>query len=778
ELQALRENQQLREVTGLNLSFDLDLNPDLPLDSLENRQAGIELLAFRDLGDGKGVATVFVPEGKLKVFERKLRDYLDPVKSTEAGVRRGEKLINSIAGIRRAALRDLWTDPVRELPTEEEAFWWEVWIRGKPGSDRFRNHAEKLGIGVGQQVLRFPDRAIVLAWATVGQMTLSVDLLDSIAELRGAHSLTVELPRIGSREEREKVGDLRTRIEPPSQDAPAICVLDTGADLGHPLLEFALPRENAHSYEQSWGVEDRQGHGTEMEGFALYGDDLEGQLLTEEPVRLRHQIESVKILRRDGDNTPDLYGEITQAAAARVEIAAPRRPRVFSLSVTADKCQEGRPSSWSAALDQLCSGSEETERPARLAFVSSGNAAVGEGYVYQDSNQTDCLEDPAQAWNAVTIGAYTEKVTIHEDDYRGWEPVAPSGDMSPCNTTSMTWLREWPNKPDLVLEGGNWARDPQEGILDRPESLSLLTTKLRRGSRLIGYSGETSAATAQGARLGALVLVDYPELWPETIRALLVHSARWTPAMQSRFQDQTPRRRVENLLRCYGYGVPDLDRALYSLRHQLTLVIQESFQPFRLDGSTAKTKDMHLHRLPWPAEVLEQMGEAQVRLRVTLSYFIEPKPGQRRGPGAVGRRYRYASHGLRFAIKTASESEQEFLRKINKAERVEDEEIDAHRDTEEWLIGQARDRGAIHSDVWTGTATDLAAKELIAVFPVLGWWRDPRQRDRVERSVRYSLVVSIESDAAEVEIEGARVPVDFYTEVLNQIEIQGIQTVV
>jgi hypothetical protein len=733
------------------------------------------LLAFRAAGEGKGVATVFVPEGQLRVFERKLRDYIDPEKSTTKG-RRGEALINSLENIRRAVLRDLWTDPVLEVPTTGEPVWWEVWIRSGASVERFRGHAARLGITVGRQVLRFQDRSVILARATVDQMSLSIDLLDSIAELRGARSLICELLELSPREERARIDALRNRIESPSGNSPAVCLLDTGVDIGHPLLEPALPRENAHSYDEpNWGVEDRQGHGTEMAGFALFGGELENVLLTDDLISLRHQIESVKILPQNGANDPELYGEITLAAAARVESQEPNRRRVFSLSVTHQKCQDGRPTSWSSAIDLLCSGAGELLNPARLVCVSSGNAEMVDGYTYPDSNHTDCLEDPAQSWNALTVGAYTEKTTVQEQDFSGWEPIAPAGDMSPSNTTSMSWPGEWPNKPDLVLEGGNWARDSETGLVDKPDSLSLLTTRLRRDSRLLCYSGDTSAATAQASRLGALVLSEYPDLWPETIRALLVHSSRWTPAMRHQFQGQARRRKMQNLLRCYGYGVPDLDRAVHSLRHQLTLVVQETIQPFRADGSQAKSNEMHLHRLPWPKEVLEGMGEAQVRMRVTLSYFIEPKPGQRRGPGGVGRRYRYASHGLRFAIKTARESEVEFLRKVNKADRIEGEETGSDWDTDNWLIGRARDRGSIHSDIWTGDAVALADKELIAVFPVLGWWRDTRQTERINRSVRYALVVSIESDAAEVEIEGARIPVDFYTEILNQIEVGGIQ---
>jgi hypothetical protein len=481
----------------------------------------------------------------------------------------------------------------------------------------------------------------------------------------------------------------------------------------------------------------------------------------------------VKILPRQGENPPELYGEITLASAARVESHKPERRRAYSLSVTAGSCPDGRPTSWSGAIDQLCMGAEEENgnAPRRLLFVSSGNADTGEGYSYPDSNQTDCVQDPAQAWNAITVGAYTEKDLIHETDCQDWEVVAPAGDMSPCNTTSLTWREEWPQKPDLVLEGGNMAWDPASGLPDSLESLSLLTTRRRSGSGLLCWSGDTSGATAAAARMGILAVAEYPDLdlWPETVRALLVHSGRWTPVMEAQFPQHTRRDRMARILRCYGYGVPDLDRALYSLRHRLSLVVQERIQPFRIEGTQAKTNEMHLHSIPWPSGVLADLGPTPVMMRVTLSYFIEPKPGQR-GPS---RRYRYTSHALRFEVKTALESQEEFLLRINRALR-EPEEAPAgsSSDSAQWVLGpQLRSRGSIHSDVWTGTAADLATKDAIAVFPVLGWWRDPKRPDRCERWVRYSLVVSIETDAAEVEVEGAMQAVDFYTEVVNAIEI-------
>jgi hypothetical protein len=763
----------LAEVAGSYVTFELVLNRDLSLDSFEDKRAGIERMAFQELEEGHGVLTVFVPEGRLGVFEKKLEEYLDPAKSVSNGKRAHEKLLNSVQLIRRTVLKDLWTDPVRDFPSETESIWWELWLRKGVGIDLIREQASRLGIKVGSQVLDFPDRNVILARASLEQMLLSVDLLDALAEIRSAQSLACEFLELSGKAEAERIAALRTRMEPSPANSPAVCILDTGVDYGHPLLEQAFRPGSVYSYNpDSWGVDDRNGHGTQMAGFALFGDQLEDCLLSEEHVEIRHQLESVKILRSQGDNPPELYGEITLAAAARVEVADPARLRAFSMSITDPerRSPDGGPTSWSAALDLLCSGAEEEGRPSRLLFVSSGNARCEEGYSYPDSNHTDCVQDPAQAWNAVTVGAYTEKTLIHEPELRDWEAVAPVGDMSPCNSTSLIWKREWPNKPDLVLEGGNSALDPSTGMPDTLESLQLLTTKRRVDSRLVCRSGDTSAATACAARMGALVFAEYPALWPEAVRGILIHSARWTPAMEENFHDMTPWQRIENRLRCYGWGVPDLDRALYSLRHRATLVIQQEIQPFRIAESAAKSHEMHLHRLPWPKEILLGLGESRVRMRVTLSYFIEPKPGRR----GVSQRHRYASCGLRFDAKTATESEKEFLARINKAERDDSEPDQSDSDSKEWLVGpQKRVRGSIHSDVWTGSGAALASKEAVAVYPTLGWWRDARRPDRCERQVRYALIISIESDDTEVEIEGVQVPVDFYSEIVNQVEISN-----
>jgi hypothetical protein len=243
--------------------------------------------------------------------------------------------------------------------------------------------------------------------------------------------------------------------------------------------------------------------------------------------------------------------------------------------------------------------------------------------------------------------------------------------------------------------------------------------------------------------MGAILQAEYPGLWPETVRALLIHSATWTPRMLQEFNTSTRSSRRQ-LMRCYGYGVPDLNQARWSARNALTLIVQDELQPFRRDRSSApKNNEMNVHEFPWPRDVLLGLGGIEVELRVTLSYFVEPNPG-RRGRAS---RHVYPSHKLRFDVRRPAETIDEFRKRVNKAARAEDEGSRQFGSRQEnWVLGpKSRNKGSIHSDIWRGPAADLANRGCLAVYPATGWWyKNPGQR-RWTSKARYALVVSIKT---------------------------------
>ncbi len=766
-----RQIQQDRLAAGLTTDFGLviefasDPGFELRAKSLERRRSGIQLLNLRtmqvSLADGRSepveMATVRVPYGKLDTLQRLVDSYRS--KQSPSGTPKHQELIDSIAEIREAALEAFWTE-TKAMPAAGADAWWEAWLHTGPDGDqreevraRFRELAGQLGIEVTDELVTLPENTVVLIRAQREQLSRSLDLLNCLTELRSPQVPAEHFAAMDAAEQKEWVEDACRRMSPPSPLANAVCLLDTGVNHGHPLLQPVIPSDGVQTYDPAWGAADDLGrpHGSMMAGLAAFGE-LTGIFLGTGPIQPTHWVESVKMVNFAAPHEPHLYGHVTRQSVSRIEIAAPRRPRVFSMQVTdASTSDCGRPTSWSAAVDELSSGYSEEDTPRRLIFISAGNVDIQQPSEYPSLNETEQTHDPNQAWNGVSVGGFTDKAVISDPAYAAWHPLAKLGGLSPASSTSLTWDHDWPIKPDVVMEAGNRIVEPQTGAVDRHGDVQLLTTNAKWGSRLLTTTGDTSAAAVQAARYAALIQAEYPALWPETIRALLVHSADWTPEMLGHNPPAAILKRDwQRIVRTYGFGVPNLPAALRSARSAVTLVCQDEFQPFMLEEGSVKTNEMRFHDLPWPRIALESLGEGKVEMRVTLSYFIEPNPGPRIPTSS----YRYASCNLRFEVGRATESEAEFRARIN-AEARDQEELGsrAESDSTEWLLGaKLRHRGSLHSDVWAGTGVDLARKNRIAVFPTNGWWRLRKHLKQYNRRLRYTLVVSLKTSATGVDL--------------------------
>ena len=250
--------------------------------------------------------------------------------------------------------------------------------------------------------------------------------------------------------------------------------------------------------------------------------------------------------------------------------------------------------------------------------------------------------------------------------------------------------------------------------------------------------------------MAARLQAEYPAAWPETIRGLIVHSAQWTDTQKRKYLRGTLKSDYYKLAKICGFGVPNLERAISCASNALSLISEANLQPFDRHETQSRyiSKDMHIYRLPWPIDVLRELRELPVQMRVTLSYFVEPSPGE------VGwkDRYRYASHALRFELNGPGEDEEEFVQRINRRAREDDEHPGTEGAADHWRLGEIRNVGSIHSDLWSGTAVQLAGSNLIAVHPAVGWWRERAHLGRFNRQTRYSLIVSFTLPGQEVDI--------------------------
>ena len=772
------EVQTITEEVGIYVQITSFPEVKLPLASLDTRD--FKLYSCQIGHENNEVAVVFIPESRRSSFQQKLNLYLNSEKDSIKGVPRNHNLLGSISEIRLADLRSFWTDDPNKYPqNQNDVVWWELWLKDLGDDDPrdiARSLAEQIGGRLGNTSQSYFGSYVTLIRASAVQLEGSLSLISNLEELRRAKETPNVFLDSSPKEQGQWINDLASRINIKNNINTAVCILDAGVNYNHPLLALASDQELSESWNPNWPFYDTYNplgifndHGSKQAGLALLGN-IQDCLISDQRIQVNHLIESARILPPLGANDPELYGAITIGTAAKVEAERSHWNRVYSLAITSQNDSVGgQPSTWSSEIDLSASGLGMSDLQ-RLYVISAGNNEnINSLTNYWDQIHLAEIEDPAQSWNALTIGAYTELTTNDDPDFNGWTPMAETGDASPATRSAVNWgwNRHAPIKPELVAEGGNRLVSPDQTEVSNADVVSLLTTSGRTTGALFETSGDTSSATAIISHQAAILMNEYPEYWPETIRGLLVHSADWTPRMYERFgllnATHTLQVAKKTLLRTVGYGVPNIERAKFSADHALTLIEQNTIQPFykdqdASDSADPKLNEMKLYQLPLPVDALQQLPpETEVKLKITLSYFIEPNPSRR----GFRQRYSYQSHGLRFQVIRPGQSLDNFKSYVN-ASSINEEYNGPEGNNEGWFFGhQLRTRGSLHSDFWIGTAADLADMNTIAIYPVGGWWKYHTAEDRWQSSVRYSLLVSIEVPDENV---------DIYSVIENQIQ--------
>lgn len=736
-------NAAIRERGGSYIEFTTSKDSFIP-SKFEDNPQGIKLLNVKTVSEDIQKATVYIPEAKDSYYSKKIEEYANHEKD---GVNpKNQEKLKSIHEIHISTLEDIWLDEPETMPATEKK-WCEIWVdteikkKFQPPKDFLRICLD-LRIEVSTSKIDFPDRTVYLAYTNRNDLEELINHYGYISELHEFHEVGDYFCEMNPVEQKQWCDDLLKRSSN-NKSMARVCVLDTGVAFNHPLLIDVTDEKDFQAVDASWNIIDSNGHGTAMAGICEYFD-LTKELLSKETFLRKVKIESVKILPDVGENKKKLYGTITQDAVSYANIANPSKSRVHCLAVTEkiEKSCKGKPSSWSAALDNIISGYSDNQK--KLFVVSAGNTKNEQLQEkgYPKATLEMSVQSPAQAWNALTIGA----ASINSYSRTGLTPLAKSGEICPYSSTSLDWDSSWPVKPDVLFDGGNAVKDEFGGIY---QDNTLLTLNNKPTQELFSMINATSAATAQAANTAAELLSIYPEMWPETVRALIIHSARWPKTIYDTFSDQKINKQF--LLRTYGYGIASKSRTLNSYSNNAVMIIEDEIQPFikKIDGSVT-ANIMNLHELPWPKEYLLNLDAEKVQIKLTLSYFVEAYPDTK----SWKEKFKYQSAGLRFDLKKSSETEKEFIQRINNLLREENYTND--NDEKKWILGpQKRNVGSIHSDYWKGTAAELAECSSVAVFPVTGWWKSKTSELKYNKPMRYSLIVSLETQNKEIDIYNA-----------------------
>jgi hypothetical protein len=176
------------------------------------------------------------PTGRRSTSSSVSPSYIETATNDKA---RHAALVENIQSIRRATIRELWTDPDDLFPDDQaESRWWEVWLRNRDNHERerFTAFAAQRRLRTSQHYLGFGDRTVVLLRATADELSQTFESLDDIAELRRPHNVASLLAELPASEQTPWAEDRLNRLQAADGSAPVVCVLDTGVQDSHPAV--------------------------------------------------------------------------------------------------------------------------------------------------------------------------------------------------------------------------------------------------------------------------------------------------------------------------------------------------------------------------------------------------------------------------------------------------------------------------------------------------------------------------------------------------------------
>lgn len=759
----LRKQQNLPVKDGQYITFKSAEDGKLKIESLDSSGAKLLNVKF-DGASGQEIATLFIPTHKREALISKIETYAD----TQKKERYNNDLVARIESILRSEVNNLWSSPMKYLP-KETAIWVELWLSGgtvvygEVKAD-FEAICDLFSIQIGMGSIIFPERTVIPIKSNFEQIVELVKSFEYIAEFRKAEELNsywlnqTVIEREGWIEETIKKISF-------NKNNNFISILDTGVNNGHLLIAPILDNSDKLTIDNNWGKNDVGGHGTKMAGVAAYGNLNE---TFEHPeIEINHQLESVKIIPPNGKNEDVNLPYITENAVSTAIINKADAKRIYCFANTGkNQFEFGKPSTWSATLDKIIFGLDDSDK--KVFVVSAGNVEEKDNFEqYPENNLNLQIESPAQSWNSISVGAFTEMILSNKNT------LAAKNELSPFSRTSNAWGSNWPIKPDVVFEGGNLVV-LDNGDIERDFNLEVLTTSSSAAVNQLATISATSAATAFGANFIAKLRHVYPDAWEETLRGLVIHSASWTEAMKKQLKFENNQPSIVKMLRTYGYGVPNLEKAVESKSNYLTFVSEQILQPYiKEDGKEPGTNDVHFYEFPWPKNILEGLGDAEVTIRVTLSYFIEPNPGEK----GYSTKYSYQSTALKFALMPPNDEPENFMLRINNVareklkevlgvEKLPDGAIDKVSNVK-WELGAENIfKGSIHSNYWKSSAAEAASCNYIAVYPQpSGWWKNLKKQEKYNEKLRYSLIVSVETP------ENTD---DIYTTIAQKVQVENL----
>ena len=429
------------------------------------------------------------------------------------------------------------------------------------------------------------------------------------------------------------VENLGEFISPP-QDAPMVCIVDSGVTSGNPFLKPVVKEDLIRSFLRAESDKDNPsdecGHGSGVASLASY---YALNLYQNAENRGKIWIASARVLNKDNEIEDErLFSIILREVVETFTLIG---IKIFNLSIqfTNRKWHEEAKRtiprrSWIArTIDRL---SKEYD----IVFITvTGNISTSNvKYYYEDGLpypkyfrcDESSIYDPGQAALAITVGSMSP-TTQAVGQVTTAMAIAEQHQPSPFTRCGSGINREI--KPELVEYGGNYLLEQNGSVRENPGANVMMAS--HQLTPAIAHKSGTSFAAPRVAHKMARILYDmqslgFYDISASLLKALTINSATYPPYYGNfdNFKQAMDEVEPKHWLNVVGYGIPDDIRATECDKYTAILIFEDEIKPLKIKEAF-EPNIIKFFDIPVPECLAETSQTGVKRLTVTVVYAPE-----------------------------------------------------------------------------------------------------------------------------------------------------------
>lgn len=266
--------------------------------------------------------------------------------------------------------------------------------------------------------------------------------------------------------ETEETGyEINFDIIPPDDISPAVCVIDSGIQEEHKLIDKAIDKPSSHCYLP--GVNDsgdhvpNGGHGTRVAGAVLYPSGIPRNGTYKMPCWLQN----ARVLDHNNSIPEELFPpNLLRSIIKKYHLESAKKTRLYNHSIASFyPCRLQHMSAWAAEIDNLsyehdvlflqAAGNIHEDFPGPIRVGIIPHLLTGKKYPRYLLERSCRIPNPAQSLQALTVGS------ICNGEYEDQDKVS-LGKVDWPSPFSATGPGIWNViKPDVVEYGGGYVID-------------------------------------------------------------------------------------------------------------------------------------------------------------------------------------------------------------------------------------------------------------------------------------------------------------------------------